>query len=168
MGVGPIVAVDFSAERRATAQAMGADVVVDPAEASPYQAWRDVARDAAAMRDVMAVAGLPGCVVFECVGIPGVLDAIIRGCENGTRVFSMGGPPEGDHLNTMVAKRKGLNIRFGGGPSVEHWGEAFDAVCSGSLDVAPMLGRTVGLDQVPDAIDAARRSEGPVRIVVVP
>jgi threonine dehydrogenase-like Zn-dependent dehydrogenase len=150
---------------------MGADLVVDPAGISPYRAWRDVAYGPAkSTKDLVmtATAGLPGCVVFECVGIPGVLDSIIKGCERGTRIFSVGGPPEGNHLHTLTAKRKGLDIQFGGGPSVDHWDEAFEAVCSGSLDVAPMLGRTVGLDEVPDALDAARDAGGPARIVVVP
>ena len=156
LGVGPIVAVDFVASRRETARAMGADVLVDPAEISPFEAWRE------------ATSGPAGCVVFECVGVPGVLDSIIMGCDRGTRIFSMGGPPEGDHLHTLTAKRKGLNIQFGGGPSMEHWDEAFAAVCSGSLDVTPMVGRTVGLDEVPEALDAARDANGPPRIVVVP
>jgi threonine dehydrogenase-like Zn-dependent dehydrogenase len=155
LGVGPIVAVDLVASRRETALAMGADVVIDPAEISPYQAWREVA-------------GSRGCVVFECVGVSGVLDSILKGCERGTRVFSVGGPPEGDLLHTMIAKRKGLNIQFGGGPSMTHWDEAFEAVCSGSLDVAPMLGRIVGLGEVPAALDAARDANEAARIVVVP
>jgi threonine dehydrogenase-like Zn-dependent dehydrogenase len=167
LGVGPIVAVDFVASRRETALAMGADVVVDPAEISPYQAWREVPRGPAeAMEDLLT--GLPGCVVFECVGVPGVLDSIIKGCERGTRIFSVGGPPEGDHLHTLTAKRKGLNIQFGGGPAMTHWDEAFEAVCSGVLDVRPMVGRTVGLDGVPDALRSARDADGPARIIVVP
>jgi threonine dehydrogenase-like Zn-dependent dehydrogenase len=169
LGVGPIVAVDFVASRRETALAMGADVVIDPAEVSPYKAWRDVAYGPAeSMKELMAAAGLPGCVVFECVGVPGVLDSIIKGCERGTRIFSMGGPPEGDRLHTLTAKRKGLNIQFGGGPLPSHWDEAFEAVCSGSLDVTPLLGRTVGLDGVAEALDDARDANGPVRIIVVP
>ncbi|WP_330253928.1 zinc-binding dehydrogenase [Nocardia sp. NBC_00565] len=169
LGAGPIVAVDFVASRRATARAMGADVVVDPAEVAPFQAWREVAAGpAASMREMMANVAPPGCVVFECVGVPGVLDSIIKGCRRGTRIYSVGGPPEGDRLHTMTAKRKGLNIQFGGGPLPAHWDEAFEAVCSGSLDVTPMLGRTVGLDEVPAALAAARDANGPARIVVVP
>lgn len=169
LGVGPILAADFSAVRRETARAMGADILINPAEISPYQAWRDVASASKeTMQEMMAIAGLPGCVVFECVGINGVLDSILMGCERGTRIYSVGGPPEGDHLHTMVAKRKGLNIQFGGGPLPTHWDEALEAVCSGSLDVTPMFGRTVGLDEVATALDEARDSSGPVRIVVVP
>lgn len=169
LGVGPIVAADFIESRRQTALAMGADIVVDPAQASPYTSWREVAFGSPEpMRDIMNVVDLPGCVVFECVGVPGVLDSIIKGCERGTRIFSAGGPPDGEHLHTMVAKRKGLNMQFGGGPSMTHWNEAFNEVCSGRLDVTPMFGHTVTLDEVPAALDAARDANGPARIIVVP
>jgi threonine dehydrogenase-like Zn-dependent dehydrogenase len=169
LGIGPIVAADFVASRRETARTMGADVVVDPAELSPYAAWRELAYGSPEpIRDVMALLGKPGSVVFECVGVPGVLDAIVMGCERGSRILSAGGPPEGDHLHTLVAKRKGLNVQFGGGPGMGHWNEAFEEVCSGRLDVTPMFGRTVGLDEVPAALDEARDAHGPARIIVVP
>ena len=169
LGVGPIVAVDFVASRRETAKAMGADVVIDPAALSPYEAWREVAYGSPEpIRDMMGLLDTPGCVVFECVGVPGVLDAIIKGCERGTRIFSAGGPPQGDHLHTMVAKRKGLHIQFGGGPSMTHWNEAFEEVCSGRVDVTPMFGHTVELDGTPQAIDDARDANGPARIIVIP
>jgi threonine dehydrogenase-like Zn-dependent dehydrogenase len=169
LGVGPIVAVDFVASRRETARAMGAAVVVNPAEISPFASWREVAYGSSdPIRDMMGLLDLPTCVVFECVGVPGVLDSIIKGCERGTRVFSAGGAPEGDHIHTMVAKRKGLNIQFGGGPSMTHWNEAFEEVCSGRLGVTPMFGRTVGLAEVAAAIDEARDANGPARIIVVP
>src|SRR5690349_19891065 len=153
LGVGPVVAVDFVASRRQTALEMGADVVIDPAEVTPWEGWRQVAFGSPEpLRDIMGLLDLPGCVVFECVGVPGVLDTIVQGCERGTRIFSAGGPPEGDHLHTMTAKRKGLNMQFGGGPSIAHWDEAFEEVCSGRLDVGPMYGYQVGLDEVPAAI----------------
>jgi threonine dehydrogenase-like Zn-dependent dehydrogenase len=169
LGVGPILAVDFVESRRQLALTMGADVVIDPAEVSPYKTWRDVASGSReATKDMMVAAGSSGCVIIECVGIPGVLDSIIKGCERGTRILSLGGAPEGDHLHTLTAKRKGLNIQFGGGPLPVHWGEAFEAVCSGSLDVSPLLGRIVGLDDVPAALEDSRNANGPARIVVIP
>lgn len=169
LGVGPIVAVDFVEPRRETARTLGADVLVDPADVSPYEAWRELAYGSSQpVRDIMSQLDLPGCVVFECVGIPGVLDSIIKGCERGTRIFSAGGPPEGDHLHTMVAKRKGLNLQFGGGPSMTHWNEAFEEVCSGRLDVTPMFGWNVDLAGVREAIATAREANGPARIIVVP
>jgi threonine dehydrogenase-like Zn-dependent dehydrogenase len=39
----PIVAADFSKRRRELAVAVGADVVVDPAQTTPWQTWREAA-----------------------------------------------------------------------------------------------------------------------------
>ena len=43
-----------------------------------------------------------------------------------------------------------------------------DAVVEGRLDPMPSVGRIIGLDEVPEALDEARRSDGPPRIVVHP
>jgi threonine dehydrogenase-like Zn-dependent dehydrogenase len=148
---------------------MGADVVIDPAEISPFQKWREIAHgDPEKARELFGDLTVRNCVVFECVGVPGVLDSIVKSCARDTRIFSAGGPPQGDHLHTMTAKRKGLNIQFGGGPLMPDWNEAFAEVDSGRLDVRPMLGRLVGLDEMPQAIDEARDARGPARIVLVP
>lgn len=168
LGVGPIIAADFVESRRLTALTMGADTVVDPASISPYKVWRDLAYGEDAVASLFGPASDKRCVVFECVGIPGVLDGIIRQCERATRIFSAGGPPEGEHLHTMTAKRKGLNMHFGGGPSMPHWNEALEEVMSGRIDVSPMGGRVIGLDEMPQAIDDARDANGPARIVVQP
>lgn len=169
-GVGPILAADFVKSRRDTALAMGADIVIDPAEISPFQKWSDVAN--ASIADTRGLVGqvVPGrgCVVFECVGIPGVLNNIVRSCPRDTRIFSAGGPPEGEHLHTMTAKRKGLNMQFGGGPSVDDWNTTLKEVSSGRLDVTPMTGRLVSLEEMPQAIDDARDANGPPRIVLIP
>ncbi len=168
LGVGPIIAADFVESRRLTALAMGADQVVDPASVSPYKVWRDLAYGEDAVVSLFGPASDKRCVLFECVGVPGVLDGIIRSCERATRIFSAGGPPKGEHLHTMTAKRKGLNLHFGGGPSMPHWNEALEEVMSGRIDVAPMGGRVIGLSEMPQAIDDARDANGPARIVVQP
>ena len=83
-GIGPIVAADFSPARRALAAALGADIVVDPRETSPYDSWRRSrpcrTRRVTAARPTM----FPGfafrpSVVFECVGVPGVIQQILAG-----------------------------------------------------------------------------------------
>jgi threonine dehydrogenase-like Zn-dependent dehydrogenase len=62
---------------------------------------------------------------------------------------------------------KGVNIQFGGGPAVEDWYETLDLIASGSLDPTPLIGETVPLESLADAIDRARSSDGPARIVYV-
>src|SRR5919201_1481851 len=69
--VRPIVAADFSPRRRELATALGADVVVNPAQETPWRSWRE----AAAWRDPTRAPRLPPwvvgpavrpAVVFEC------------------------------------------------------------------------------------------------------
>jgi threonine dehydrogenase-like Zn-dependent dehydrogenase len=168
-GIGPIVAADFNPARRELAKVMGADHVVDPGALSPYAGWREIAYGSADItRSVFGGVDLPRCVAFECVGLPGILDGVVRNCERGTRILSAGCCPEGDHIHSMVAHNKGLNIQFGGGPDAKDWQEALDEVCSGRIDVRPLVGEVVSLEGLATSIDRARRGEGPARIVVRP
>jgi threonine dehydrogenase-like Zn-dependent dehydrogenase len=50
----------------------------------------------------------------------------------------------------------------------QDWYGVLDAVVEGRLDPLPSIGKVIGLDEVPEAIAAARRSDGPPRIVVHP
>src|SRR5712664_4894736 len=69
-GIRPIVAADFSAKRRELALKMGADVVVDPAKESPYTKLEPGKRAA----------------IFECVGVPGVLQQMFEQVPRDARV----------------------------------------------------------------------------------
>ena len=66
------------------------------------------------------------------------------------------------------ATRQGVTIQFGGGPHPQDWYGTLDAIAAGRLDPLPSVGEVIGLDGVPDALDPARRSDGPPRIVVHP
>ena len=107
-------------------------------------------------------------VVFECVGAPGLLGQIVDSCQRWTRIYAAGGWYTGDTLDCTVATHKGVTIQFGGGPHPEDWYGTLDAICEGKLDPLPSVGRVIGLDEVPDALELTRRSEGPPRIIVHP
>ena len=75
---------------------------------------------------------------------------------------------DNDSVSVTAATHKGATIQFGGGPHPVDWYGTLDAVVSGRLDTLPSIGRVIGLDEVPDAIDGARKSQGPPRVVVHP
>jgi threonine dehydrogenase-like Zn-dependent dehydrogenase len=158
-GVEPIVVSDFNEDRRALAQRFGATVGVDPAARSPYEVWHDLAAERGS-------AAPP--VIYECVGADGLLQRIVEECPPGSRIFAAGGWYTGDVLNITTATKKGVSIQFGGAPGAEAWYGTLDAVLSGRLDPRPSIGMVVGLDGVPDAIDLARKAQGPPRIIVHP
>ena len=72
--ISPIIVSDFNPDRRALAKKFGTDIVVDPAQESPYDAWRRQAR----RRDAN-----PRCVIFECVGAPGIVNKIVADSPHG-------------------------------------------------------------------------------------
>jgi threonine dehydrogenase-like Zn-dependent dehydrogenase len=157
--IDPIIVADYNAERRNLAKAFGADVLVDPATGSPFDVWRETART----RGTASPA-----TVFECVGAPGLIQQIVAASDMWTRIYAAGGWYTGDTLGITEATHKGVTIQFGGGPMPEDWYGTLDAVCTGRLDPLPSVGRVIGLDEVPEAIELVRKSEGPPRIVVRP
>ncbi|HET6736072.1 zinc-binding dehydrogenase [Mycobacterium sp.] len=159
-GIAPIIVSDYKADRRELARtAFGAHVLVDPAKKSVFDVFREV-------RAEHKLGG--SAVVFECVGAPGLIDKIVKEAEFSSRIYCAGGWYTGDTLSITEATRQGLTLQFGGGPLPQDWYGVLDAVVEGRLDPLPSVGRIIGLDEVPDALEDARRSEGPPRIVVHP
>ncbi len=156
----PIVVSDFQADRRDLARdRFGAHITVDPAERSPFQVFDQI----------RAERHLPGpAIVFECVGASGLIQRIVESAQMGTRIYCAGGWYTGDTLNITDATRQGVTIQFGGGPMPQDWYGTLDAINEGRLDPLPSVGRIVDLDGVPEAIELARSSAGPVRIIVHP
>ena len=159
-GIEPIIVSDYKADRRDLARSgFGAHVLHDPAGRSVFETFREVRAD-------HKLAGT--AVVFECVGAPGLINNLVKEADFYTRIYCAGGWYTGDTLDITEATRQGLTLRFGGGPMPEDWYGVLDAVVEGRLDPMPSVGRIIGLDEVPDAIEQARRSDGPPRIVVHP
>jgi threonine dehydrogenase-like Zn-dependent dehydrogenase len=158
-GIEPIIVSDLQPERRALAEQFGAHMLVDPAERSPFEVWKEVRAERWCTKPA---------VVFECVGARGLIQQIVQDCEMWTRIFAAGGWYTGDSLDCTLATHRGVAIQFGGGPHPEDWYGTFEAICDGSLDPRPSIGEVIGLDGVADALDRVRRGEGPPRIVVHP
>jgi len=159
-GVEPILVSDYQADRREVAcNGFGAHIAVDPAQQDPMDA----------VKQIRAERGLWGAaVVFECVGAPGLIQKLVDSSDMGTRIYCAGGWYTGDTLDITSATRQGVTLQFGGGPWPQDWYGTLDAIASGELDPTPSIGQTVTLDEVPEAIDLARRSAGPPRIMVHP
>lgn len=159
-GVEPIVVSDYNADRRELAlNSFGAHIAVDPAEKSPFDVWRELRTERALWGPL---------VLFECVGAAGLIQQIVQSADMGTRIYCAGGWYTGDSLSITDATRKGVTIQFGGGPHPQDWYGTLDAIASGRLDPLPSVGAVIGLDEVADALDSARKSDGPPRIVVHP
>jgi threonine dehydrogenase-like Zn-dependent dehydrogenase len=154
-GIEPIVAADFSQRRRAMASAMGAHEVVTPAEETAIDAWNRV--------------GAPRPVVlFEAIGIPGIIDQAMRDAPPLSRIVIVGVCMETDHMLPLVGIVKELNLQFTFYYDPIEFGDTLRHIAEGELDVTPMITGVVGLDGVPAAFDALANPEAQVKILVEP
>jgi threonine dehydrogenase-like Zn-dependent dehydrogenase len=153
--VSPIVAADFSPMRRALAERMGAHVVVNPAERPAIAAFTE----AAAMRPA---------VIFECVGVPGLLHQIMRDAPIGARLVIAGVCMEDDRIKPMLGINKELNVQFVLGYTPDEFAQTLQAIAEGQIDVAPLITGRVGVDGVPDAFEALAKPDTHAKILVEP
>ncbi len=153
--VAPIIASDYSAKRRAMAERMGAHIVVDPAKRSAFDAFREAANQRPA-------------VVFECVGVPGVLQQILRAAPTGARIVVAGVCMEDDRIQPMFGINKELNIQFVLGYTPEEYAETLHALAEGRIEVAPMVTGRVGVEGVPEAFETLAHPDQHAKIIVEP
>jgi threonine dehydrogenase-like Zn-dependent dehydrogenase len=172
-GVRPIVAADFSKRRRELAAAVGADLVVDPGATTPWQSWRG----AAVYRDSSRAPALPPwisgpavrpAVVFECVGVPGVLDQVMAAAPRGTRIVVVGVCMEADTIHPMLGISKELNLQFVLGYTPDEFAATLRHIAEGAIPVEPLITGTVGIDGVAGAFEALASPERHAKILVKP
>jgi len=172
-GAGPIVAADFSPRRRELAATMGAHVVVDPAVNSPYESWAEVAPyedPAQAPPRLPFLTGPPlrPAVVFECVGVPGVIDQIMQSAPSDARIVVVGVCMEADRIEPMVGINKQLNLQFVLGYTPEEFAATLQLIAEGRLPVEPLITGKVGIDGVAAAFEALASPERHAKILVEP
>jgi threonine dehydrogenase-like Zn-dependent dehydrogenase len=154
-GVEPIVASDYSPARRLLASRMGAHAVADPAAEPAFDAWVREGRN----REL---------VVFEAVGIPGVLDDIMRRAPRHARVVVVGVCMQKDAVNPFYGIAKELNIQFVLAYTPEEFAASLNTIAEGRIDVAPMITGDVGIEGIAGAFDALGDPEKHCKILVVP
>jgi threonine dehydrogenase-like Zn-dependent dehydrogenase len=170
-GLGPVVAADYSPRRRKAAEAMGADVVIDPASESPNARWADfgVPATGTAVRTArMAGKAWARPVVFECVGAPGVLESVVEGCPPGAKIVVAGVCMETDRIEPSLAVTKELSLEFVLGYTPEEFAATLADLAEGRIDPAPILTGKVGLSGVAGAFQALASPEDHVKILVEP
>jgi threonine dehydrogenase-like Zn-dependent dehydrogenase len=172
-GLHPIIAADFSPGRRRLAARMGADVVIDPAAASPYDALTQATTPAG--YDPNRYLLLTGAalqrrqaVIFECVGVPGVMQKIFEAAPPATRIVIVGVCMEADFFEPFFGILKQLDVQFVLGYTPEEFAGTLEKIAAGRIDVAPLITGRVGLDGVQAAFADLANPEAHAKILVEP
>lgn len=194
-GVRMVIASDYSAGRRDLARRCGADVIVDPAAESPWssfehsKAYLTEASDlfglaVDSMKKLRAIPLLPwhrvletaqklgagprGPVVFECVGMPGVIEHIVSSAPLLSRIVVVGVCMEPDTFRPVMAINKEVELRFAFGYDPAEFHRSLQLTSDGTVDPTPLLTGTVGLDGVADAFDQLGDPELHAKITIDP
>jgi threonine dehydrogenase-like Zn-dependent dehydrogenase len=188
-----VVASDYSPARRALASACGADVVVDAAHASPYTAVtkRGQVHDAPTLLELAVGtseklrrlrsgewhawrladrlgAGPKQPVIFECVGVPGMIDSVIDSAPLFSRVVVVGVCVGPDQITPAMAINKEIDLRFVIGYTPLEFRDTLHMLAEGRVDPRPLITGTVGLDGVAGAFEALGDPEKHAKILIDP
>jgi threonine dehydrogenase-like Zn-dependent dehydrogenase len=194
-GVRTVVASDLSPGRRRLAEVAGADLVVDPEVTSPFATAKDHGHlttfpEAAELgvgtterlrrlplvpwHGVWRAAERAGAadpkrpVVFECVGVPGMLDALIAQVPMWSRVVVVGVCMAPDVIRPVMAINKELDLRFVLAYTPLEFRDTLHLLAEGRLDPSPFVTGTVGLDGVDGAFDALADPEAHAKVLIDP
>jgi threonine dehydrogenase-like Zn-dependent dehydrogenase len=148
-GVETIVASDFSPKRRELAVAMGAHQAIDPAEGSPFDTVKPK-------------------VVYEAVGVPGIIDDVMLRAMPGTRIVVAGVCMQPDTVHPFFAIAKEINVQFVLAQTPTEFADSLRSIAEGDIDVTPVITGDVGLEDVGTAFDDLADPERHCKILVTP
>jgi threonine dehydrogenase-like Zn-dependent dehydrogenase len=192
-GVRTIIASELSRTRRKLATEMGADLVVDPAEQSAFATAPEHGHLTQMSQmfdlgvDTMAkVTRLPqwwhayrlaeraglttpkSPVVFDCVGLPGMIDRLMAEAPIGSRVVVVGVCMGTDRVRPILGINKELELRFALGYTPLDFRDALHLLADGRVPAARLVTGEVGLAGVATAFEALADSKSHAKILVDP
>jgi len=154
-GARHVVLSEPSPERRAKALELGATAVIDPRAEAPDAAFERL------------TGGAPD-VVFECVGLPGMLEESVRLVRVRGVVVIGGVLLEQDRLNPIMALSKEVTIRYSQAYTASDFETVIDAIAKGKVVPAPMHTSTVTLEETPDAFENLRNAPSECKVLIAP
>ena len=107
-------------------------------------------------------------VIFECVGIPGVIDSIIDGAPLFSRVVVVGVCVGIDRFTPAMAINKEIDLRFVIAYTPLEFRDTLHMVAEGKVDPSPLITGTVGLDGVAGAFADLGDPERHAKVLIDP
>ncbi|MCU1486700.1 MAG: hypothetical protein JWN67_3446 [Actinomycetia bacterium] len=147
LGAAEVVVSDPVAHRREGAAAFGATGVHDPTADAPPRGFD---------------------VVFECVGLPGLIQAALDAVVVHGRVVVAGVCLQPDQIVPLTGIMKEAEVRFAVYYRRDEFATAASLLGTGEIDPAPFVTGRVGLDGVDDAFTRLVSTTTERKIVVLP
>ena len=111
---------------------------------------------------------LKPALIFECVGIPGLLQQVFEGAPRDARIVVVGVCMETDRSEPMLGIMKELNVQYVLGYTPDEFASALRLIAEGEVDAASLVTATVGIDGVAAAFNDLANPERHTKIIVEP
>lgn len=153
-GASRVVVQDLTAFQQERAMSMGATgFVVDPA--APVES------------STRALGGLAD-LVFECVGVPGLIAQAVRQVRNRGSIILLGLCTQPDTFDSFAMLSKEVRLITSVFFSRAEFEAALDALDSGAAEPRVLVTDTWGLDAVPEGFEALKRRTHQCKVLIAP
>lgn len=154
-GARNVVVSERFADRRALAIEAGATATIDPGTGPAGEAFAQIANRAPP-------------VIFECVGVPGLIQQCVDLAGIRGRIVVAGACFQDDAIRPVAALGKEVSLRFSQCYTERDFEAVIGAIAAGRANPEPLHTRTVGFDGLPAAFEGLRQPSADCKILIDP
>jgi (R,R)-butanediol dehydrogenase / meso-butanediol dehydrogenase / diacetyl reductase len=152
LGARHVIVSERAEVRRQMAAKFGATDAIDPGQPLVPQ--------------VQKIAGKAPDVIFECVGVPGLLNTAMLEAPRGCRIVVAGVCQQPDTILPLMGIVKELEIQFVLGYRPDDFDYVIAMIASDRVDVAHMVTDIVDLNALPAAFEALRKPSHQCKVML--
>jgi len=152
LGARHVIVSERAQIRREMAAKFGATDAIDPAQPLTAQ--------------VEKIAGKAPDIIFECVGVPGLLMNAMAEAPRGGRIVVAGVCQQPDTIMPLIGIMKELEIQFVLGYRPADFDYVIAMIAADRVDVAAMVTDIVDLDGLPAAFEALRKPSHQCKVML--
>ncbi len=156
MGAGRVVVQDIANWQQGRALAMGADDFVVGGD-----------NPACAAAQVFGGSGMAD-IVFECVGLPGLIAQAVDQVANRGTILLLGLCTRPDSFNSFAMLNKEVRLVTSAFFTRSDFEDALDALCTGAPEPRLLVTETVDLAAAPDTFEALKRRTHQCKVLIAP
>ncbi|BBC72084.1 Zn-dependent alcohol dehydrogenase [Altererythrobacter sp. B11] len=153
-GAGRVAVQDIADHQQQRALDMGANVfVVDPADP---------------VGSAEAALGGKADIVFECVGVPGLVAQAVEQLRPRGTILLLGLCTRPDTFNSFAMLSKEVRLVTSAFFTVAEYRAALDALAAGAIEPRLLVSDTIALDDVPAVFESLKQRSGQCKVLIAP
>jgi len=154
MGAAKVAVQDISTFQEQRALDMGADIfVVDPADP---------------VGSAERALGGKADIVFECVGLPGLIAQGVQQVRNRGTILLLGLCTKPDTFNSFAMLTKEVKLLTSAFFTLQEYEAALDALAQGSIEPRLLVTETITLDATPEIFESLKQRSGQCKVMIAP